>query len=342
LIARFYWEVARQKLPPDVEQQLYNTGPVDPCRALYDRVFAPIIAAIGSSPGTDGVPHLIMAQDGALCQLPFGALLSPEQRFVIEDYLISYITVGRDVVQFDAPVVASGGAVIVADPDYDLCLQTPEDATTPPEERDDALLSRRTATTPQWRTSLERFLPLAGARAEGEAVSRLLRNAGVKITGEWVGRDALEGPLKVLQKPVILHLATHGFFLPDPATQLRDPGTQHRGIWGGLLGDIGQFVGTYGMAHNPLLCSGLVFAGVNTVLEGTRHVPPEAEDGVLTALDVLTMDMHGTELVTLSACQTGQGGILYGEGVVGLRRAFTLVGARTLVLRGCKKLTSRF
>src|SRR5262249_51739941 len=123
-----------------------------------------------------------------------------------------------------------------------------------------------------------------------------------------------------------------GFFFPDPVLPLREPWPQHIDIRSGPREDFGLFFGPYGAVGNPLLRSGLVLAGVNTVLAAAQSVPAEAEDGVFTALDMLTMNLLGTEVVTLSACQTGQGGILYGEGVIGLRRACTLAGARTLVL----------
>ncbi|MCI0413736.1 CHAT domain-containing protein [bacterium] len=82
---------------------------------------------------------------------------------------------------------------------------------------------------------------------------------------------------------------------------------------------------------NPLLRSGLALAGANTWLRG-KSPPAEAEDGILTAEDVSGLDLLATELVVLSACETGLGQVHTGEGVFGLRRAFVLAGARTLVM----------
>jgi CHAT domain-containing protein len=88
---------------------------------------------------------------------------------------------------------------------------------------------------------------------------------------------------------------------------------------------------TAGASIHPLLCSGLAFAGANRWLAG-QPLPAEAEDGLLTAEDVCAMDLRGTELVVLSACETGLGEYLAGEGVFGLRRAFELAGAGSLVM----------
>jgi CHAT domain-containing protein len=83
--------------------------------------------------------------------------------------------------------------------------------------------------------------------------------------------------------------------------------------------------------ESPMLRSGLALAGANTWLQH-HSLPLEAEDGILTAEDVSGMDLSNTELVVLSACETGIGDILTDEGVFGLRRAFVLAGARTLVM----------
>jgi CHAT domain-containing protein len=84
-----------------------------------------------------------------------------------------------------------------------------------------------------------------------------------------------------------------------------------------------------------MLRSGLALAGVNTWLK-KRPLLKEAEDGILTAEDVSGWNLSNTELVVLSACETGLGDIVTGGGVYGLRRAFVLAGAQTLVMSLCK------
>jgi CHAT domain-containing protein len=140
------------------------------------------------------------------------------------------------------------------------------------------------------------FTPLPGTDAEAKALAQLLPDA-VTITGE----QATETTAKRLAGPRILHIATHGFFLEEKrAATAREP-------------------------EDPMLRSGLVFAGVNRLRSGE-------DDGVLTALEAATLDLRGTQLVVLSACETGVGEVRNGEGVFGLRRAFAVAGAETLVM----------
>ena len=105
-----------------------------------------------------------------------------------------------------------------------------------------------------------------------------------------------------------MHLATHGFFEDDKLEN--DKLTE---------------------ADNPLLRSGLVFAGVKEGNSG-RDSQGNLQDGILTALEVSGLDLTGTQLVVMSACQSGLGSLATGEGVYGLRRAFTLAGVQTQVM----------
>jgi CHAT domain-containing protein len=168
------------------------------------------------------------------------------------------------------------------------------------------------------------FGRLPGTRVEGECVAAMLGVA------PWVDTAALETRLKACHSPRILHLATHGFFLANRAAG-DAAGRRGLGAWSEAAGS-GQ-TPTTGMLNleNPLLRSGLALAGANTWCRG--GAPPEgAEDGILTAEDVTGLDLTGTEMVVLSACETGLGEVRTGEGVFGLRRAFVLAGARTIVM----------
>ena len=163
---------------------------------------------------------------------------------------------------------------------------------------------------------------LPGARDEVLAVAGLL---GAQNAQVFVDAQADEAALASLTAPRILHLATHGFFLGDQTlTRLlgsnREPdGNSPFGL---------PSIALQGF-ENPLLRSGLAFAGANTTLAGKGRAEG---GGLVTAEKILSLPLAGTELVVLSACETGVGEVRAGEGVFGLRRAFAQAGVRSLVM----------
>lgn len=119
--------------------------------------------------------------------------------------------------------------------------------------------------------------------------------------------------------PRIIHLATHGYFFPDP----KDKGQE-----GGSTFGQGQ---VFTLSEQPMIRSGLIMAGAKQAWLTGQH-PTGQEDGILTAYEISQMDLSGTELVVLSACETGLGDIVGNEGVYGLQRAFKIAGARYLIM----------
>lgn len=279
-------------------------------QALRAALFDPLMEALGHR------TRLLLAPDGDLSRLPFEVLPMDDGRRLIDAYQISYLGAGRDVLRFGAGV--SGRAtepVVAADPDFDLDAvgrRAQGAAGETPGRRSRDLNGRDL-----------HFGRLPGTRVEGERIAEML---GVE---PWMGSDVLEARIKNCRSPRILHLATHGYFLKD---QTRDPNKELRGLgaveWptGGASGRLSG----PGL-ENPLLRSMLILAGFNTWFK-RGHLPAEAEDGMLTAEDVTGMDLLATELVVLSACETALGEVHVGEGVFGLRRAFVLAGAKTLVM----------
>jgi CHAT domain-containing protein len=139
----------------------------------------------------------------------------------------------------------------------------------------------------------------------------------------WIGTDASEARLKrEVAGTQLLHLATHGFFLGESCAA-SPLAAEDTGMDDGTLRIRGEIALT-----NPLLLSGLALAGANP-----RRDPFVAEDdGILTAEEIASLQLRGSELVVLSACDTGLGSVLEGEGVFGLRRALAVAGARNLVM----------
>jgi CHAT domain-containing protein/Flp pilus assembly protein TadD len=259
---------------------------------------------------------LIIAPDGEISTLPFEAIPTGEDNlsFLIDDYRITYISSSREILRFDHPTKPGSEALVAADPDFDLKSSV-----------DSVAVSRTPVVVeiadPSMQDTLEtvstvpHFHRLAGTRLEGKYIARLLN------VSPLLGGDVLEARIKACKSPRILHLATQAFFLPQQ-DDFKNSIEIARNEKSGLL----NFP-----LENPMLRSGLALAGANSWLKG-EPVPEDAEDGLLTAEDVSGLDLSNTELVVLSAPETGLGLIKIGEGVFGLRRAFELAGADTIVM----------
>jgi CHAT domain-containing protein len=141
------------------------------------------------------------------------------------------------------------------------------------------------------------------------------------------GSEASESRLKAARGPSVVVLSTHGFFLAD---QSESPS-----LVALLLGGSGRTAPAEPKGdplENPLTRCGLVLAGCNAVVaEDVFDATTALDDGILTGLEIVGCDLRGTGMVVLSACQTGLGDVRNGEGVAGLRQAFRLAGAKTVV-----------
>jgi CHAT domain-containing protein len=301
-------------------------GPEEPSPASAERLGSRLRAIVFDRllPALDGRTRLLIAPDGDLSRLPFEVLPSDDGRRLIDGYQISYLSCGRDALRLG---VAAGGTpaspLLFADPDFDLEADGPSAL-----DLGSAAHAIGRHSRDMDRQCDERcFHRLPGTLVEGQRIATLL---GVRPA---LGAAATEGRLKAdCRSPRILHLATHGFFLPDQQSELRQAAAGLGDDPVGLAAEAfaaGRLSGP--QIEDPMLRSGLALAGANTWLQG-RNLPEEAEDGLLTAEDVTGLDLLATELVVLSACETGLGQVHVGEGVFGLRRAFVLAGARTLVM----------
>ena len=176
--------------------------------------------------------------------------------------------------------------------------------------------------------------PLPGTAAEAQALQQLFPQATVLTQAA-----ATETALKQVKAPQILHIATHGFFLADAPVA---PPADSRGVGRASPYGFPTAAALSGAVENPLLRSGLALAGFNRRTSG-------GEDGVFTALEASGLDLVGTQLVVLSACDIGLGDLTRGEGVYGLRWAFDLAGAETQMLslwpvsdQGTQRLMTRY
>ncbi len=263
-------------------------------KELHRLVWEPLQNNIGDK------QRLLISPDGALNQLPFAALLNTDDQYLIEQYDIGYLACGRDLIrQLDHETPQS--PALFGDPEFDhLAPQTESDNKSTTRSLFRSIPSDRARA--MYRDLQLEQLP--GTREEVEQISTLLTKQTPNV---FLGASATEENLKALLRPQLLHLATHGFYFSEPETQQSSKG------W-----------------KNPMLRSGLALSGASAALKQTAS--SDTEDGIVTAEEVGSLDLWGTKLVVLSACDTGRGKTISGEGVLGLRRAFVQAGAKNLML----------
>lgn len=231
-----------------------------------------------------GIANLYMSLDGIYYQVNIGALKRPDNSFVSDAMNLHLYSSTRDLVKSGVASTSTKKADFFGFPDYGS----------------KGLLDA-----------------LPGTRDEIAAVSTISKSKGF-VTSTYLAKEASEENFKKLSSPSLLHIATHGFFLPES----QSTGEKVFGI------DVNQ------ANDNPLLRSGLMLADAEQTMDvatqGTEV--STSNNGVLTAYEVMTLDLKNTDLVVLSACETGLGEIKSGEGVYGLQRAFQLAGAETVVM----------
>ncbi len=290
----------------------------DSGQAVYGRIWQPLERVIGKRTNVYVVP------DGTLNILPFAALVEKNGRYLMERIDLHILGSARDLLPTHVPP-AKGGFVVAAGPDYNLDILA--DKTTV------ETLKRRSATVQESMRGLAsgmrglHFDPLPGAEREGRLIEKTIQastpEGDARQSVLFSKADAQEQVLRDrADPPEFLHIATHGFFLkPDDSLRRRLLALQRSG---------GNDLPVPPPGDNPLLRSGLAFAGINANAPVLGEIDTD-NDGVLTALEVLGLDLSGTRLAILSACETGLGEIHEGEGVYGLRRAFQEAGAQSVI-----------
>ena len=270
----------------------------DAAADLSRLVLEPLRAAAGS------VTTWYVAPDGELWLYPWAALPTADGKYLTESVDVRYVTSGRELLP-RTPVGTARDCVIVADPDFDAGTGRPRTlAVAPSGGRGVASLLGRVGRLP-------------GTAVEAKAVAPKLAALAAREPTVLTGDRATEHGVKQIVRPRVLMLATHGFYLPP------EPKHQSTGMnWYAAL-TLPLTAGDE--AVNPLRRSGVLLAGCN------REPESGGDDGVLTGLDVLGLDLRGCELVVLSACETGLGEVRDGEGVGGLRQAFLAAGAEKVM-----------
>ena len=247
---------------------------------------------------TKDIKTIYASLDGVYNQISLNTLQKNEGGFLVDEKDIYYITNSNELIgmkkaaQQKTSPFGSKKAVLFGNPHYAKGL--------------DMNLVKQSP------------LPeLPGTAVEVQKVSQILK--AVNWTQEIYKRDdATKDKVRAVKSPTVLHIATHGFFLSDL------PDADGNKVFG---------IEPVKAAQNPLLRSGLMFSGAdNTIQQLGQTGSSEKDDGILNAYEALMLNLENTELVVLSACETGLGETKNGEGVYGLQRAFRIAGTSALMI----------
>ena len=280
----------------------------------------------------EGINKIYFAPDGVYNQISIYTLQnSKTKNYLLDEIDLALVTNTKDLLE-DAPAFEPGGkSVFFGFPEYSMGSGEATKG-----EADDrgirgvrGVRGTRGTRSGTAKGELSRGIPrgvrgnlvrymqsfnglsmLPGTKKEVELIDSLYSNTD-KVAESYFLNDALEGTLKAVDNPNILHIATHGFFLElDPDEKVEDS-----------------------YAENPLLRSGLILAGANTYIQqGEITAEHNGDDGILTAYEAMNMNLDKTDVVVMSACETGLGEIKNGEGVYGLQRAFQIAGADAIIM----------
>ena len=302
--------------------------------ALRRRIWDPLV------PGLSNASVVFVVPDAALHLVSLASLPVGLSQYLVETKpLIHYLSAERDLVPEQSSQQGKG-ILVVGNPAFDQAgkltlASTQQSAPVSTATGTTGTLLRGTRSACGTFQTL-RFPPLPGSQQEAENIAALWRQSSAGegapiMRGSAVQRDRGEllqmtgaeaSPVAFEQFAPgkrVLHVATHGFFLEgscESAVQRRsDPSKRDENILPAT-------------AENPLLLSGLAFAGANR----RASAKPDETDGILTAEEIAGINLAGVDWAVLSACDTGVGDIKVGEGVFGLRRAFQVAGAKTVIM----------
>jgi hypothetical protein len=290
-----------------------------PQKTLYELIWQPLEKELA------GVQTVYFSPSGLLHRLNIGAIPTSGEATLADRYRLVELGSTRQLVIPSEIKVAASDAVLFGGVQYEMDSTAISQANAGIAYSD---LASRGGLSFAYSDSTLRggawgYLKWTGK--EVFSLETLLKNSGFK-TDLRKGYAATEESFKAAfggsgkASPRVLHIATHGFFFPDPKTEVRSERVS------------GEGEPVFKISDHPMIRSGLILAGGNHAWKSGKPLKPDMEDGILTAYEISQMNLAATELVVLSACETGLGDIQGNEGVYGLQRAFKVAGAKYLIM----------
>jgi CHAT domain-containing protein/ankyrin repeat protein len=290
---------------------------------LYNLVWKPLEKSL------DGVDKVYYSPSGLLHKIAFDAIQTPDTLYLSDKYKMNYLSSTRSLcydrktfkIMQDMKMYLFGGI------EYDLDSITLVSTALEQRGTSDMTASRNVSFV-QDSTRGAAFNFLSGTVEEVDNINLMFEEKKIK-TQSNMSFLATEESFKMLSnqnEPNIAHIATHGFFSPDPQKINQ---TEKKNLT--RMGGDNSAARAFTHAENPLFRSGLVFAGANRVWKGEKPIEG-IDDGILTAYEISNLNLSNTKLVVMSACETGLGDIKGSEGVYGLQRSFKMAGVDYLVM----------
>ncbi len=246
---------------------------------------------------------IFLSADGVYNQMNVETLKDPDGKFVIDKNDVVLVSNTKDIVIFRDEQEEKKSSKDEIDMNY---LSSTAALFGNPDFTSDAKASDVNSSN-----TVSSFEPLPGAEEEVKQLNEILKEKEWN-TETFINKEATEAQVKKLQSPRVFHIATHGFFVQESSVQ-DDILMEAKSV------------------DNPLLKSGLLFSGSADLL-GENIYNFNKREGVLTAYEAMNLKLDNTELVVLSACETGLGEVKAGEGVYGLQRSFLVAGAQNIIM----------
>ncbi|MEO1652829.1 MAG: CHAT domain-containing protein, partial [Bacteroidota bacterium] len=283
-----------------------------------------------------GIQKVYLSADGVFHQINLNTLKNPASgKYLLEEMEIHQLSSTKDLVQKRlTSKIPQSESILMGRPKYNL---SEDDHLTVVKDNAVAIRGGEAGfyTTREEMAQVQ-FSDLPGTEAETRQIFTLLKSKKQKAA-LYLGENALEEVIKRAQSPKILHVATHGFFFENNRTISAQNQSRAHIEAGELdidMGDLRPFNANVQSIQeiktNPMLRSCIVLTGVSTYAQSKEKYV--AEDGLLSAYEAQNLNLDNTELVVLSACETGKGDLSYGEGVYGLQRGFLKAGAKSIIM----------
>lgn len=292
---------------------------------VYSEIWKPIKEKISDT------KTVFLYTDGETKKINFNTIFDQNvKRYLIEDYNFNYITNLSDFVNYKKDTqneINLKTSVLIGSPNFNNSLKENK-------IKLDSLYSYNPLSLRNFNMDIidsnargNKIRSLPNTKIEIQNIEKILMSNKIKNTS-FIEDDATEGHLKSINSPSILHIATHGYFVEDEKLKSSNS----------LLG-----FNKSKLIENPLLRSGLMLTGAGNFLNGNSK--SQNENGLFTALEASALDLTNTELVVLSACETGRGKLINGQGVQGLQKGFKDAGAKKIIMSLWKvddKVTQEF